>query len=345
MLLALSIVSEQGVELGSAAYKVFDERGGSIGRVAGNDWVLPDAQNFVSSRHARVSAANGMFYLEDMSSNGTFINAPDQATSRERPQPLNDGDRLYIGDYEIVVQVIGDEPVVVPQAAYVPVPAPGSAPTLVLGAAPASSSAAGFASGAAPASSSAAGFASGAAPASSSAAGFASGAALASSSAAGFASGAAPASSSAAGFASGASAFVSSAASPSALGLGTVDPLAALADTASVPIAASAAAKPLDDVAFHQAAVHAAVRAGFNAMLAKLHPQKLEEIYERKLKRTAVLGIGNKAKYWDLLCAQFEEIDRDREAHFQILFGEEFSVAYNEHLQKLVADARLRRTR
>ncbi len=266
MLLALSIVSEQGVELGSAAYKVFDERGGSIGRVAGNDWVLPDTQNFVSSRHARVSASNGMFYLEDTSSNGTFINAPDQATSRERPQPLNDGDRLYIGDYEIVVQVIGDEPVVVPQAAYVPVP--GSAPTLVLGAA-----------------------------------------------------------------------------SPSALGLGTVDPLAALADTASVPIAASAAAKPLDDVAFHQAAVHAAVRAGFNAMLAKLHPQKLEEIYERKLKRTAVLGIGNKAKYWDLLCAQFEEIDRDREAHFQILFGEEFSVAYNEHLQKLVADARLRRTR
>ena len=310
MLLALSIVSEQGGELGSAAYKVFDERGGSIGRVAGNDWVLPDAQNFVSSRHARVSAANGMFYLEDTSSNGTFINAPDQATSRERPQALNDGDRLYIGDYEIVVQVIGDEPAVVAQAAY----GPASAPTVVLGAAPASSSASASASGAGLASSSV----------------FALGAAAASSSG--------PASASAL-------ALGSPAASPSALGLGTVDPLAALADTASVPIAASAAAKPVDDVAFHQAAVQTAVRAGFNAMLAKLHPQKLEEIYERKLKRTAVLGIGNKAKYWDLLCAQFEEIDRDREAHFQILFGEEFSVAYNEHLQKLVADARLRRSR
>jgi len=300
MLLALSIVSEQGGELGSAAYKVFDERGGSIGRVAGNDWVLPDAQNFVSSRHARVSGANGTFYLEDTSSNGTFINAPDQATSRGRPQALNDGDRLYIGDYEIVVQVIGDEPAVVAQAAY----GPASAPTLVLGAAPASTS------GAASAPLPALGSTSGGAPASSSAPALASRAAL-----------------------------------PSALGLGTVDPLAAFADTASVPIAGSAAAKPLDDVAFHQAAVQAAIRAGFNAMLAKLHPQKLEEIYERKLKRTAVLGIGNKAKYWDLLCAQFEEIDRDREAHFQILFGEEFSVAYNEHLQKLVADARLRRSR
>ena len=106
MLLALSIVSEQGTELGPTAYKVFDERGGSIGRIAGNDWVLPDAHNFVSSRHARVSASGGAFYLEDTSSNGTFINAPDQPASRAEPQRLSDGDRLYIGDYEIIVQLI-----------------------------------------------------------------------------------------------------------------------------------------------------------------------------------------------------------------------------------------------
>jgi len=243
MLLALSIVSEQGGALGAAAYKVFDKRGGSIGRITGNDWVLPDSQNFVSSRHARVSAAGGIFYLEDTSSNGTFINAPDQATSRAHPQPLNDGDRLYIGDYEIVVQIIDDAP--------------------------------------------------------------------------------------------------------------ALDPLLALADTASVPRPKSATPGPVTEVLridpsqqqMYQAAVQAAIRAAFNSMLAKLHPQSLEEVYERKLKRTAMLGIGNKAKYWDLLRAQFEEIDRDREAHFQLLFGEEFAQAYNEHLQKLVADARLRGSR
>jgi len=96
-------------------------------------------------------------------------------------------------------------------------------------------------------------------------------------------------------------------------------------------------------VTFHQTAVLAGIRAAFNAMLAKLHPQKLEEIYERKLKRTAMLGIGNKAKYWEMYRAQFEEIDRDREAHFQLLFGEEFALAYNEHLQKLAAAARLKK--
>ena len=106
MLLALSIVSEQGAALGSTAYKVFDERGGSIGRITGNDWVLPDPQNFVSSRHALVRSAGGVFYLEDRSSNGTFINAPDQLTSRGEPQALHDGDRLFIGDYEIIVQLI-----------------------------------------------------------------------------------------------------------------------------------------------------------------------------------------------------------------------------------------------
>ena len=76
MLLALSVVSEQGGTLGATAYKIFDERGGSIGRIAGNDWVLPDSQNFVSSRHARVSASGGVFFLEDTSSNGALMNVP-----------------------------------------------------------------------------------------------------------------------------------------------------------------------------------------------------------------------------------------------------------------------------
>jgi predicted component of type VI protein secretion system len=256
MLLALSIVSEQGASLGPASYKVFDERGGSIGRVAGNDWVLPDAQNFVSSRHARVSANAGVFYLEDPSSNGTFINAPDQPASRAEPQKLSDGDRLFIGDYEIIVQLIPSAPA---EATIRVAPVPAAAPA-ALPVAP-----------------------------------------------------------------------------PSALGLGTVDPLAALKVepvSVEVPHAAPAAVAPAADISVHQAAMRAAARAGFNAMLAQLDPQRLEELYERKLKRSAMLGIGNKAKYWELFRAQFEEIARDREANFQLLFGDEFARTYSEHLRK-----------
>jgi type VI secretion system FHA domain protein len=97
------------------------------------------------------------------------------------------------------------------------------------------------------------------------------------------------------------------------------------------------------DAAFHQTAMLAGVRAAFNAMLAKFHPTHLEEVYERKLRRSALLGLSGRGKFWELYRERFEEIDRDREVHFQLLFGEDFARAYNEQLQNLSADARLRR--
>jgi len=333
MLLALSIVSGQSGELGATAYKVFDERGGSIGRIAGNDWVLPDPQNFVSSRHARVSAAGGTFYLEDTSSNGTFINAPDQAASRAAPQPLNDGDRLYIGDYEIIVQIIPDEPqasalglgTVDPLAALAGTAAPPLASTNPAEAVRASAPQA-------------------ARPAAPAAPDFEAIVHLA------------------------VQGLVTVLRSRTEVKNSFRLPTTSVKAVENNPLKFSQNAEDafdnlfvkhnpgylgpvdafregFDDVAFHQSAMLAGIRAAFSAMLVKLHPQKLEELYERKLKRTAVLGLGNKAKYWEMYRAQFEEIDRDREAHFQLLFGEEFALAYNEHLQKLMADARLRKQR
>jgi hypothetical protein len=137
---------------------------------------------------------------------------------------------------------------------------------------------------------------------------------------------------------------------PSALGLGTVDPLAALGGAGAASSLASTAGAlaslGIDTARLDpdlQAALSAALRAGFNALLAKLHPEQLEELFERKLKRTAVLGLGNnKARYWEMYRAQFEEIDRDRDAQFRQLFGEEFALAFNDQLQKLAAAARLR---
>ena len=314
MLLALSIVSEQGAALGPTAYKVFDERGGSIGRVAGNDWVLPDAQNFVSSRHAIVTARGGVFYLEDKSSNGTFINSADQAVSRSDPQPLCDGDRLFIGDYEIIVQLIPSAAglgTVDPLAALGGDAAPVAAPPMD----------------------------------SATHQQFEDVARLA------------------------VQGLLEVLRSRTQVKNSFRLPTTSIKPVENNPLKFAPTAEDafhklfvrrnpgdldpveafregFDDVTFHQTAVLAGIRAGFNALLAALHPQKLEEVYERKRKRTAVLPLGNnKTKYWEMYCAQFEEIDRDREAHFQLLFGEEFARAYNEHLQKLVADARLRRHR
>ena len=91
MLLALSVLGPQGADLGPLAYKVFDHRGGSIGRQEGNDWTLPDPDRFMSTRHATVSFENGAWHLTDVSTNGTYLNDPERAVSREGPVALSEG--------------------------------------------------------------------------------------------------------------------------------------------------------------------------------------------------------------------------------------------------------------
>jgi predicted component of type VI protein secretion system len=379
MLLALSIISEHGAALGPTAYKVFDERGGSIGRINGNDWVLPDPQNFVSSKHARVLSRGGVFYLEDTSSNGTFINAPDQPASRTEPVPLNDGDRLFIGDYEIIVQLIPSGPSDAANRPAAQAPPPALAPTQ-LNAVPAPPPVPpGVGLGTVDPLAALGGARSQPRmppPPSASVVPVT------------------PASSTPAGAADlltalGVDPSRVDPAIQQQLGQilrltvhGLVDVLKSRAEVKNSFRLPTTSIKPVEnnplkfsmnaedaihnlfvkrnpgylgpvesfeegfaDASHHQAAVLAGIRAAFNAMLAKFHPTHLEEMYERKLRRTAMLGLGNKLKYWEMYRTQFEEIDRDREASFQTLFGEEFAQAYNEHFQKLAADARLRKPR
>jgi type VI secretion system FHA domain protein len=99
--LRLEIVGPQAAALGASAAKVFGTTGGTIGRVADNDWVLPDP--YISSRHARIHWRDGQFLIEDTSSNGVFINAPDRRLGRGQMHPLQGGDRIFIDAYEIRV--------------------------------------------------------------------------------------------------------------------------------------------------------------------------------------------------------------------------------------------------
>jgi type VI secretion system FHA domain protein len=82
---------------------VFTEQGGSIGRAAGNSWVLTHTK--VSGRHAEISFRNGVFYIADTSRNGVSVNSPDNRLVRERPYALKDGDSLFIEPYEIDVSI------------------------------------------------------------------------------------------------------------------------------------------------------------------------------------------------------------------------------------------------
>lgn len=109
MALTLEIISQQRTALGERARCVFQRAGGNIGRALECDWVLPDTQRYVSSRHAAIDFRAGSYYLVDLSTNGVYINDADEPVGRGRPQRLFSGDRLRMGEYLMVVQIDGDD--------------------------------------------------------------------------------------------------------------------------------------------------------------------------------------------------------------------------------------------
>src|ERR1700683_2720520 len=105
MALTLTVLSEQRTQLGGRGSIVLGVGGGSIGRAHDNDWVLPDPQRYLSSHHARVQFRGGHYYIEDMSSNGVYVNAAETPLGRRKTHALRDGDELRIGEYRIRVAV------------------------------------------------------------------------------------------------------------------------------------------------------------------------------------------------------------------------------------------------
>jgi type VI secretion system protein len=105
MAIKLRVISDQHRELGELRTRVFGVNGGSIGRAPDNDWILPDAKRIVSGHHCEIEYRNGAYWIKDISTNGVFINDAEEPASQNGPIELADGDRLRLGDYEIVVSV------------------------------------------------------------------------------------------------------------------------------------------------------------------------------------------------------------------------------------------------
>lgn len=123
--LTLAVLGRQAAQFGSRSQKSFPEVGGSIGRSEDCDWVL--GAPGVSRIHAMVRCLNGIYFIEDRSTNGMLLNgAP---LPRGEPSALKDGDRLQIDTFEISVQVQGPgaavEAPAAPAPAIAPAPPPG----------------------------------------------------------------------------------------------------------------------------------------------------------------------------------------------------------------------------
>jgi type VI secretion system protein len=107
MALTLRVTSFQNQALGADSTRVFGAQGGAIGRALDNDWVLPDPDKFVSSHHAQILCRGGNYFLQDRSTNGTYINGSPQPVGKNSEQQLFDGDRIQIAEYEIAVELEG----------------------------------------------------------------------------------------------------------------------------------------------------------------------------------------------------------------------------------------------
>jgi len=86
-------------------------RGGefSIGRGPDNEWVIADPDRHLSKRHCLLVHDAGEWGLQDLSTNGTFLNQSSEPIGRGTHQKLRSGDRIKFGLYELEVTIEEDE--------------------------------------------------------------------------------------------------------------------------------------------------------------------------------------------------------------------------------------------
>jgi type VI secretion system protein len=105
MAIKLRIISDQYRDLGEQRSRVFGVNGGTIGRAPDNDWILPDPKRVLSGHHCEIEYRSGVFWLKDTSTNGVYVNDAEEPAFTIGPIELQDGDRLKMGDYEVLVSL------------------------------------------------------------------------------------------------------------------------------------------------------------------------------------------------------------------------------------------------
>lgn len=103
MTLTLHLENPEAITDGGPAEISVTTRVIAAGRSSGMDWVLPDPQRHVSSRHFEVRPEGGAFWLVDTSTNGTFLAG--SGHRMDGPHRLREGDRFVVGPYRIVARL------------------------------------------------------------------------------------------------------------------------------------------------------------------------------------------------------------------------------------------------
>ena len=82
----------------------------SIGRGPSNDWVLDDPERLLSKTHCILAVEGSRYVLNDVSTNGVFVNGSREPTRRDSRVFLTDGDQFRLGDYTVNVAEVDHHP-------------------------------------------------------------------------------------------------------------------------------------------------------------------------------------------------------------------------------------------
>ncbi|PHR90060.1 MAG: type VI secretion system-associated FHA domain protein TagH [Blastopirellula sp.] len=107
MKLIFKIINNPSCGTPSEKCKVFDSNFSTIGRSSSSDWVLPDPDRFISSKHAEINLRDNQFFLKDVSSNGTINALTDEPIGNNQELLISNGQTFLVGEYLIQAEIEG----------------------------------------------------------------------------------------------------------------------------------------------------------------------------------------------------------------------------------------------
>lgn len=128
MSLTLSVHTYRDAAPSQPLFRHFDRLGGALGRAVGNELVLEDPGKYISRVHARIEFRDGAYCLVGVGSNPSLVN--ERPVGPGRHVALADGDRITIGDYQLVASVVSEAAPVLPPSPLQVAPAPAPAAAL-----------------------------------------------------------------------------------------------------------------------------------------------------------------------------------------------------------------------
>lgn len=106
MTLTLQITNHDYLQNGSPVEYVLFNRGAVIGRSQTCDWPLPDEERLLSRQHCKITFSDESYWLEDLSSNGTFINSEQKPI--QKTHQIKSGDQIRLGPFVISTRLTGE---------------------------------------------------------------------------------------------------------------------------------------------------------------------------------------------------------------------------------------------